>query len=350
MTGGNGAVIGAMKTGAPRRATLVAAFAAVYVIWGSTYLAIRFAIETLPPFLMAGVRFVIAGGILYVVARALGAGRPGRLHWRSAAIIGGLLLLGGNGGVVWAEQTVPSGLTALIVAIVPLWMVLLDWLRGTGSRPGLGVAAGLLLGFVGVGVLVGPGGLGGGERIDPIGAGVVVLASLLWAIGSLFSRRAELPASQTLATGMEMFAGGVLLLVVAAGTGELRRFDPSAVSARSMWALAYLIVFGAIVAFSAYVWLLQKTTPARAATYAYVNPVVAVVLGWALASEPLSPRILLAGAMIVAAVVLIVGRPARRRAAPAASAGAPSTAPAAAGGPAASAPATTSAPALQDAS
>jgi drug/metabolite transporter (DMT)-like permease len=149
---------------------------------------------------------------------------------------------------------------------------------------------------------------------------------------------------------MEMFAGGVLLLVVAAGTGELRRFDPSAVSARSMWALAYLIVFGAIVAFSAYVWLLQKTTPARAATYAYVNPVVAVVLGWALASEPLSPRILLAGAMIVAAVVLIVGRPARRRAAPAASAGAPSTAPAAAGGPAASAPATTSAPALQDAS
>jgi drug/metabolite transporter (DMT)-like permease len=273
------------------------------------------------------------------------------LHWRSAAIIGGLLLLGGNGGVVWAEQTVPSGLTALIVAIVPLWMVLLDWLRGTGSRPGLGMAVGLLLGFVGVGFLVGPGGLGGGERIDPIGAGVVVLASLLWAIGSLYSRKAELPASQTLATGMEMFAGGVLLLAVAAGTGELGRFDPSAVSARSVWALAYLIVFGAIVAFSAYVWLLQKTTPARAATYAYVNPVVAVVLGWALASEPLSPRILIAGAMIVAAVVLIVGRPARRRVAgPAASAGAPATTPARPASPTTAA-ATTSpvAPALQDA-
>ncbi len=326
--GGDGAMMVAKQTGAPRRVTLVSAFAAVYVIWGSTYLAIRFAIETLPPFLMAGVRFVIAGGILYAVARALGAGRPERLHWRSAAIIGGLLLLGGNGGVVWAEQTVPSGLTALIVAIVPLWMVLLDWLRGTGSRPGLGMAVGLLFGFVGVGFLVGPGGLGGGERIDPIGAGVVVLASLLWAIGSLYSRKAELPASQTLATGMEMFAGGVLLLVVAAGTGELGRFDPSAVSTRSLWALAYLIVFGAIVAFSAYVWLLKATTPARAATYAYVNPVVAVALGWALASEPLSPRIFVAGAMIVAAVVLIVGRPARRRAAtPAASASAPATAP-----------------------
>ncbi len=342
MAGGDETVIGAKQTGVPRRATLVSAFAAVYVIWGSTYLAIRLAIDTLPPFLMAGVRFVIAGGVLYAVARALGARRPERLHWRSAAIIGGLLLLGGNGGVVWAEQTVPSGLTALIVAIVPLWMVLLDWLRGTGSRPGLGVAAGLLLGFLGVGVLVGPGGLGGGERIDPIGAAVVVLASLLWAIGSLYSRRAELPASQTLATGMEMFAGGVLLLVVAASTGELGRFDPSAVSARSVWALAYLIVFGAIVAFSAYVWLLQKTTPARAATYAYVNPVVAVVLGWALASEPLSPRIVVAGAMIVAAVVLIVGRPVRRRAV------APSASTDAASSPAA-APAPT-APALQDAS
>jgi drug/metabolite transporter (DMT)-like permease len=335
IAGGDGAVKVAKQAGAPRRTTLVAAFAAVYVIWGSTYLAIRFAIETLPPFLMAGVRFVIAGGILYAVARALGAGRPERVHWRSAAIIGGLLLLGGNGGVVWAEQTVPSGLTALIVAIVPLWMVLLDWLRGTGSRPGLGVAVGLLLGFVGVGVLVGPGGLGGGERIDPIGAGVVVLASLLWAIGSLYSRRAELPASQALATGMEMFAGGVLLLALATATGELGRFDPSAVSARSLWALGYLIVFGAIVAFSAYVWLLQKTTPARAATYAYVNPVVAVVLGWALASEPLSPRILLAGAMIVAAVVLIVGRPVRRRAATPAASSAAATSPAA--------------PALQDA-
>jgi drug/metabolite transporter (DMT)-like permease len=309
IAGGDGAVKVAKQAGAPRRTTLVAAFAAVYVIWGSTYLAIRFAIETLPPFLMAGVRFVIAGGILYAVARAL--------------------------GVVWAEQTVPSGLTALIVAIVPLWMVLLDWLRGTGSRPGLGVAVGLLLGFVGVGVLVGPGGLGGGERIDPIGAGVVVLASLLWAIGSLYSRRAELPASQALATGMEMFAGGVLLLALATATGELGRFDPSAVSARSLWALGYLIVFGAIVAFSAYVWLLQKTTPARAATYAYVNPVVAVVLGWALASEPLSPRILLAGAMIVAAVVLIVGRPVRRRAATPAASSAAATSPAA--------------PALQDA-
>ncbi|UCG76391.1 MAG: drug/metabolite exporter YedA [Gemmatimonadota bacterium] len=297
---------------APRRLSLIVAFGAVYLIWGSTYLAIRFAIETLPPFLMAGTRFAIAGGILYAAARALGAAPPRPVHWRSAAVIGALLLLGGNGGVVWAEQTVPSGLTALIVAIVPLWMVLFDWLRGTGPRPGPGVALGLLLGFVGVGLLVGPGELAGGGRIDPIGAAVVVFASLLWAFGSLYSRRAELPTSQSLATAMEMLAGGGLLLIAAAGTGELTSFRPSAASARSLWALAYLILFGAIIAFSAYVWLLRTTTPARAATYAYVNPVIAVILGWALAGEPLGPRILFAGAMIVTAVMLIVGKPRRR--------------------------------------
>ena len=298
----------------PRRLTLVAAFLAVYLIWGSTYLAIRFAIETMPPFLMAGVRFTIAGGILYAAARALGAPRPNRRHWKSALVIGAFLLLGGNGGVVWAEQTVPSGLTALIVAIVPLWMVLFDWLRGSGRRPGSKVALGLLLGFVGVGLLVGPNGLGAGQRIDPAGAAVVVLASVLWAAGSIYARHAQLPASQPLATGMEMLAGGALLLLVGTGFGELGRADLGAISTRSALALLYLIVFGAIIAFTAYVWLLRVTTPARAATYAYVNPVVAVVLGWSLASEPLGPRVLLAAAMIVAAVVLILARPARHTA------------------------------------
>lgn len=307
-----GGELGGGETASPRRLTLIAAFAAVYLIWGSTYLAIRFAIETMPPFLMAGVRFTIAGGILYAVARALGATGPTRRHWKSALVIGGFLLLGGNGGVVWAEQTVPSGLTALIVAIVPLWMVLFDWLRGSGSRPSAGVALGLLLGFLGVGLLIGPNGLGEGARIDPVGAGVVVLASVLWAAGSIYARHARLPDSQPLATGMEMLAGGALLLLVGTGVGEIGRVDPSAISARSALALLYLIVFGAIVAFTAYVWLLRVTTPARAATYAYVNPVVAVILGWSLASEPLGPRVLIAAAMIVAAVVLIVGRPARR--------------------------------------
>ncbi len=310
--GGGGELGGGERAESPRRLTLVAAFAAVYLIWGSTYLAIRFAIETMPPFLMAGVRFTIAGGILYAAARALGARGPTRRHWKSALVIGGFLLLGGNGGVVWAEQTVPSGLTALIVAIVPLWMVLFDWLRGSGTRPGAGVALGLLLGFIGVGLLVGPNGLGEGARIDPLGAGVVVLASVLWAAGSIYARHARLPESQPLATGMEMLAGGALLLIAGTGFGEIGRVDLAAISTRSTLALLYLIVFGAIIAFTAYVWLLRVTTPARAATYAYVNPVVAVVLGWSLASEPLGPRVLLAAAMIVGAVVLIVGRPARR--------------------------------------
>lgn len=313
-TGDGKLMMEAAGTSGPERWRLLSAFAAVYLIWGSTYLAIRFAIETLPPFLMAGVRFVIAGGVLYAAARALGARRPRWPHWRSALIVGAFLLLGGNGGVVWAEQTVPSGLTALIVAIVPLWLVLFDWLRGTGSRPGLGVILGILLGFAGVGLLVGPGGLGGGETIDPVGAAVVVLASILWAAGSIYARYADLPASQTLATGMEMFAGGILLLAAATATGEWGRLDAGAISSSSLLALAYLIVFGAIIGFSAYVWLLRATTPARAGTYAYVNPVVAVLLGWALAGEPLGPRILLAGAMIVTAVVLIIGRPIRRRA------------------------------------
>ena len=286
-------------------ARLLAAFAAVYLIWGSTYLAIRFAIETLPPFLMAGVRFTIAGGLLYGWTRLRGAEAPLRVHWRSAAIVGGLLLLGGNGGVVWAEQTVPSGLSALIVAIVPLWMVLFD--RGRSEKPSRAVWLGLLLGFLGVGLLVGPNGLGGGESVDLAGAGALVLASVFWATGSLYARRSTWPSSQGLATGMQMFSGGVLLLALGALTGELGRVEPSAISGRSLLALAYLIVFGALVAFSAYVWLLRATTPAKVATYAYVNPIVAVILGSALAGERLSPRIAMAGGLIVAAVVLIVG-------------------------------------------
>ena len=289
----------------PPRWRVVTAFAAVYLIWGSTYLAIRIAIETMPPFLMAGIRFLIAGAILYAWTRWRGTPPPARSHWLAATIVGGLLLLGGNGGVVWAEQHVPSGLTALLIGTVPLWMALLNWLRPGGVKPGNGVIAGLTLGFMGITLLVGPGKLAGGHDVDSLGAAVLIIASLSWATGSLYSRRAQLPASPLLATAMEMLAGGALLLIAGLPAGEWTRFEPNALSLRSWVALGYLIVFGALIGFTAYIWLLRVTTPAQASTYAYVNPVVAILLGWAFAGEPLTARTLLAAAIIVAAVVVI---------------------------------------------
>jgi drug/metabolite transporter (DMT)-like permease len=288
---------------APSRAKLVAAFAAIYLIWGSTYLAIRFAIETMPPFLMAGSRFVIAGLILYLVATLQGAGRPTWKQWRSAAIIGGLLLLGGNGGVVWSETRVPSGLAALMVATVPFWIVVLDWLRPGGVRPSGRVLLGVFLGMAGIILLIGPDKSGG--NIDILGALALIIASLSWSAGSLYSRRAELPRSPLLATGMEMLAGGALLLIAGAVTGEPGRLRPEAISLQSALSLLYLILFGSLIGFTAYIWLLRVAPPARVATYAYVNPVVAVFLGWVFAGEQLSLQTIIASVVIIAAVVII---------------------------------------------
>ncbi len=291
------------------RGQLFAAFAAVYILWGSTYLAIRFAIETLPPWLMAGVRFIVAGAILFAIARARGATRPTRANWGAALLIGGLLLLGGNGAVVWAETRVPSGLTALLVATVPIWMVLLDWLQPSGNRPTRSVIAGLILGFIGLGVLIGPGEILGRGQVDLLGAAALTFGSITWAAGSVYSRRVRLPSSPLLATGMEMLGGGVLLLVLSLVTGEAARFAPPDVTTQSVLALLYLIVFGSLIGFTAYIWLLGHASAARASTYAFVNPVVAVVLGWAMANEELTPRMMGAAAVIVAAVALItIGR------------------------------------------
>jgi drug/metabolite transporter (DMT)-like permease len=290
------------------RARVLLAFAAVYLIWGSTYLAIRFAIETLPPFLMAGSRFLAAGTVLYAWARWRGAAAPSRRHWRSAAIVGGLLLLGGNGAVVWSEQRVASGLAALLVCTVPLWMVVLPGFRPGGTRPPATVLGGVALGLAGVALLVGPGRLAGAEGVDPLGALALIAGSFLWSMGSLYARRAPLPAAPLLGTAMEMLCGGALLLVAGLLTGEVARLDPAAVSPRSALALLYLTVFGSLVAFSAYVFLLRATTPARVSTYAFVNPVVAVVLGWAFAGEPVTSRTLLAAAVIVSGVMLITLR------------------------------------------
>lgn len=289
----------------------ILAFAAVYIIWGSTYLAIRFAIETIPPFLMAGTRFLIAGGLLYAWARLRGAGRPSLRHWRSGLIVGGLMLLGGNGGVTWAEQRISSGLAALLIATVPMWMALLEALppnRMLPTRralPTRRVLFGLGLGILGVALLIGPSSLLDSEAVDLLGALAVIGGALAWALGSLYSRHAELPDSPLQGIALEMLGGGALLLLAGSLSGEWGRLDLQAVSAGSLLALGYLVLFGSIVAFSAYIWLLKHTSPARAATYAYVNPVVAVWLGWALADEPLTALTLLAAAVIIAGVALI---------------------------------------------
>ena len=293
----------------PQPATwrLVLAFAAVYIIWGSTYLGIRIAIETMPPFLMAGARFLISGVLLYTLTAAHGAPRPSRANWKATAIIGALLLMGGNGLVTFAEQRLASGLAALLVAITPFWMVVLNWLRPGGTRPSLPIALGLLVGLIGIAVLVSPGEATAATNvpIDLIGVGIIMFATFCWANGSLYARRAPLPASSLQSTGMEMLVGGVLLVLAGTLTGEWAQLDLSKISLNSWIAFVYLVTFGSIVAYSAYTWLLGVTTPARAATYAYVNPVVAVFLGWALANEPLTIRTLIAAAVIIGAVVII---------------------------------------------
>lgn len=287
----------------PSRLALVAAFAAIYIIWGSTYLGILFAIRTIPVFVMAGSRFLIAGLVLSLVAAALGAPRPRATEVRSSVIAGILLLATGNGGVVWAETRVATGSAALIVSSVPLWVVFFEWLRG--HRPSGGTAAGLALGLAGIGVLLGPQALAGAGGVDAVGGLVLLVASASWATGSLYTRHASLPASPLLATGIEMVGGGCALLVLAAATGEFAHLDVTRISATSWWGWIYLITFGSLVAFSAYIWLVRNVSLTLAATYAFVNPVVAVLLGWALAGETLTLRTGLAAGLIVTAVALI---------------------------------------------
>ncbi len=288
------------------RASLLAiwsALAVVYLVWGSTYLAIRFAVETTPPFLMAAARFIVSGGCLLVWRRAAGDVKPTLPEWRNAAIIGFFLLVGGNGGVVWAAQFIPSSLSALLVATVPLWLVIMDTLRPGGERPNLKSTTGILIGFCGAAMLIGWT-AGVGTTMNFLGAAAVVLASVFWAMGSLYGRSAALPASPLLATGMEMLTGGIAQIFIALALGEWSSFDPALVSKRSALALIYLTVIGSC-AFVAYAWLLRVAPTPLVATYAYVNPLVAVILGYFLANEPMSARTLLAAALIIGSVVLV---------------------------------------------
>lgn len=290
----------------PSPAKIVLAFAAVYVLWGSTYLAIRLAIETLPPFLMAATRFSLAGAILFSWAVLKGERFIPPLHmWRRALVIGGLLLLGGNGGVTWAEKYVATGLAALLVSTEPLWVVILNWALSR-QRPNSKVLLGVLIGLVGVAMLVANGlRTNGHSALSLVAGGVVLVAAFSWAAGSVYSNRRPLQASTLMAAGMQMLSGGALLFIFALAVGDAQRLSLANASWTSIGAFFYLLVFGSLVGFTAYSWLLNNVTPARAATYAYVNPVVAVLLGWLVAGEPITSQMLVAAAVIIGSVILI---------------------------------------------
>jgi drug/metabolite transporter (DMT)-like permease len=286
----------------------------VYVVWGSTYLAIRVAVETIPPFLMASARFLVGGGVLYLVAAPRGdrEGDPiGRSQWFAALVVGGLLLFVGNGGVSWAEQRVPIGVTALMIATIPAWMVLAAWLLDR-ERVRLGTLAGLALGFVGTVLLIRTGRRGGGS-VDPAGALVLLVAAVCWASGSVLSRRLRLPMRPLVATAMEMLCGGVLLLVVGTVSGEWSRVHLNEITRASVLGVLYLIVFGSWIAFTAYVWLLRHAPTSVVSTYPFVNPVIAIVLGWWILGETLAPFTAVAAALILGGVVLVMSTEARMR-------------------------------------
>jgi drug/metabolite transporter (DMT)-like permease len=279
------------------------ALSAVYLIWGSTYLAIRFAVETMPPFLSAAARFSLSGIFLYLWRRLAGDPNPTPLEWRNAAIIGMFLLVGGNGGVVWAVQFIPSSLAALLVATVPLWMILFDGFRPGGERPGQTALIGILIGFCGAVMLVGW--TANHASVDNLrGAIVVLVASCLWAIGSIYGKTSVLPASPLLTTSIEMLVGGGALVLISYGIGELKNFDWTSVSQRSIYAWTYLTLVGP-AAFISYAWLLRVAPIPLVATYSYVNPLVAIILGYFLGKEMITGRILLAAGLIVGSVVLV---------------------------------------------
>lgn len=298
----------------PSRARLAIAFGVIYLVWGSTYLAIRFGVETLPPFLLAGSRFALAGLLLGGWALLRGASWPTWREVRGAATVGILLMVTGNGLVTWAEKSVPSGISALIITTVPLWMIVLDRPFFGGPGPTRASLVGLAPGFAGILVLSGagetivrnaPDAEGSSGALPALGTAALLIASASWAIGSLYARRAQLPRSVFLATGLEMFCGGLALLLVGTMAGEWSRIHLDAVSLRSALSWGYLVVFGSIIGLTAYSWLLRETSAAAVSTYAFVNPVVALLLGALFAGEVITIRVLVASLLIVGAVVII---------------------------------------------
>jgi drug/metabolite transporter (DMT)-like permease len=290
---------------------LFAAFAAVYLIWGSTFLAIRIGDESFPPLLVAGMRHLTFGLIAFPILLWKTKARPTWAEWRSTTVTGFLLLAVGNGGVCLAEERVPSGVAALLVATVSLWMVLIDWLRPAGTRPVPRVIAGLVLGFAGLALLVGPKELGGSGRIDPIGVTILGVGSFAWACGSIYAKHGKMPSSPLMGSAMQSLTGGVILWIAGGLTGEIGALHLASVSARSWTAIIYLICFGSAIGFSSYLYILKHSTATRVATYAFVNPIVALFLGWLLLHEAITLRTILASAVILAAVLLVITAPHR---------------------------------------
>jgi drug/metabolite transporter (DMT)-like permease len=294
----------------PSPTRIVAAFAALYLIWGSTYLAIAYAVTSMPPFLMGGARFLIAGGLMYAWLRLRGEAAPRPEHWRSGAIVGTLLLLGGNGLVCWAERSVASSVTALLLASTPLWMSVLPWLARKGPAPGAMAWTGIVIGLAGVALLVdlSPAAIRSGHAAA---TAAVLLASVSWSIGSLWSKSLPAPAP-LMAAATQMLCGGAGLIVLGLICGEMSQLDPAAISTVSWISFAFLVSFGSIVGFGSFVFLLRWVAPTRVATYAYVNPVVAVLLGWAVAGEAIGTRTCIGAALVISAVGAIVSATGRR--------------------------------------
>jgi drug/metabolite transporter (DMT)-like permease len=290
------------------RPKLIAAFAAIYFIWGSTYLFIKFAIESIPPFMVGALRFWLAAIVLYAWARIRSGIKPQGKHWRHGLVLGVFLLGIGNGCVVWSQQRVPSGITALIVAIVPLLVVLIEWLRPSGRRPSAAALLGVLIGLAGMALLIGPSAFLGAGDIDPLASLVLLVGSVSWSAATVFGKRASVPPLPLLASAIQLFGGALALTAASLVTGELARMQPADVPLRAWLSIGYLTIFGSVVAFSAYSWLLRVASPTRISTYAYVNPIVAMLLGWAVAGEEMSARVLVAAGIVLAGVMLITRR------------------------------------------
>lgn len=302
----------------PKRIRIIIAFAALYIVWGSTYLGILFAIQSIPAFLMAGARFVLAGLIMFLIARTQGPLKSNWGEWRTSIIVGACLLLGGNGGVTISEKFIETGLASLIVATVPIYITLLGWFFGMTRRPTPLVWAGLGGGFVGVGILLGPAlrFSGSGNHHPLIGMSILLVGSFLWSAGSLYSRIAKHSAAPFLAAAQQMFCGGTLLMIVGLLAGEAKRFHPANITPLSLGAFVYLVLIGAIVGYTAYFWLLRNCDPAKVATYAYVNPIVAVILGAAFGGETVGRRTMLGAALILSGVVAVTTAKARKTSVP----------------------------------
>lgn len=283
---------------------LIAAFAAIYLIWGSTYLGIKYALESIPPFMIGAVRFLVAGALLFVWASLRNGGATTRKQWRHAFLLGLFLLGAGNGCVVWAMQRIPSGITALIVAIVPLLVVVIEAVRPHGKRPSRAAWIGVIIGLGGMALLIGPSAFLGAGDVDPLAALVLLMGSISWSAATVFGKRATVPSAPLLASAMQLITGGICLALLSVLSGELARVGQH-VSLKSVLAMSYLVVFGSVVAYSAYSWLLRVAQPAKISTYAYVNPVVAMLLGWGFAGEKMSGRVLIAAVIVLAGVVLI---------------------------------------------